>query len=254
MKRILSLTRRAIEDYDMIAEGDRIAVGVSGGKDSLTLLCALAALRSFYPAKFELVALLLDLGLDGAADYSQIAELCRRLNVPFYTRQTEIGEVVFHVRKEKNPCSLCANMRRGALNRLAKELGCNKVALGHHYDDVVETFFLSLLQEGRISCFSPVTYLSRMDLTVLRPMIYVPESVIVGFARRKNLPIYHSPCPASGHTQREETKQFIRRMSQEYDHFKEKIFGAIQRAGVGGFQETVRARRHPVPPAQYPDD
>lgn len=254
MRRILSLSRRAIEDYDMIEDGDHIAVGVSGGKDSLALLCLLAELRAFYTKKFEVSAVIIDMGLDAAPDFSQIEELCHRLKVPLTVHQTDIGHVVFHIRKEKNPCSLCANMRRGALNNVAARLGCNKIALGHHYDDALETFFMSLFQEGRIACFSPVTYLSRMDLTMIRPMIYIPETVIISFANRASLPIYENPCPANHNTNREKTKQFIAQMAAENEGFKENIFGAIQRGQVSGFRETNRCKRKKSIPSSYKDE
>ncbi len=173
-RRLLSYLRRAVEDYDMIAPGDRIAVGISGGKDSLALLCGLAALRLFYPHPFELVALTVDMGFPGT-DYSEVEALCRELDVPYHVKKTEIATIIFDIRKEKNPCSLCAKMRRGVLHSTAKELGCNKVALGHHFDDVVETFMLNLFHEGRIGCFQPVTYLSRADITLIRPLVYMPE-------------------------------------------------------------------------------
>ena len=174
IKRILSFTRRALDDYQMIEPGDRVAVGVSAGKDSLTLLCAMAELRRFYPVPFELVAVTIDMGFEGA-DFSAIEALCRELDVPYHVIPTEISKIIFDVRKEKNPCSLCAKMRRGALHNAAKELGCNVVALGHHFDDAVETFMLNLFFEGRIGCFSPVTYLSRVGLKLIRPMLYMPE-------------------------------------------------------------------------------
>ena len=227
MKRILSRVRRAVDDYHMIQEGDRIAVGISGGKDSLTLLCALAALKRFYPNSFSLTAVTLDMGFEGVS-FAEVAKLCQRLEVPYIVKPTDIAEVVFDVRKEKNPCSLCAKMRRGGVNDLAVELGCNKVALGHHNEDVLETFFLSLFYEGRLNCFSPVTYLSRRDVHVIRPMIYVPEGEIKGFARREELPIVSNPCPMDGVSKREDMKEFIRQKVKEDKFFKTKIMHAIQ--------------------------
>ena len=235
IKRILSFTRRALDDYQMIKPGDRIAVGVSAGKDSLTLLCAMAELRRFYPIPFELVAITVDMGFDGS-DFSPIAELCRTLNVPYHVVPTEISKIIFDVRKEKNPCSLCAKMRRGALNHAARELGCTTVALGHHFDDAVETFMLNLFFEGRIGCFSPVTYLSRMDLWVIRPMIYMPEKDVRYFARKAELPVVKSLCPADGNTQREEMKQLIAELDRKHDGLRYRIFGAMQRGQVDGFQ------------------
>ena len=194
-RRLLSYVRRAVDDYEMIRDGDRICVGISGGKDSLALLVGLAGLRHFYPQSFELVALTVDMGFDGV-DYAEIEALCRELDVPYHVKKTEIAEIIFDVRKEKNPCSLCAKMRRGVLHSTAKELGCNKIAFGHHFDDVVETFMLNLFHEGRIGCFQPVTYLSRADITLIRPLIYMPEKDVRYFANREKLPVVKSPCPA----------------------------------------------------------
>ena len=191
MRKILSRTRRAVDDYHMIAEGDKIAVGVSGGKDSLTLLCALAELRRFYPNKFDILALSIDMGFDGT-DFSKVQELCEKIGVEYIIEKTDIAEVVFDIRKESNPCSLCAKMRRGGVNDLAVKNGCNKVALGHHNEDVLETFFLSLFYEGRLGCFSPVTYLSRKDIHVIRPLIYVAEGDIKGYANRAELPVVYN--------------------------------------------------------------
>ena len=227
MKRILSRVRRGVDDYQMIQEGDRIAVGVSGGKDSLTLLCALAALRRFYPNRFELTAVSLNMGYEGVS-FDKVKDLCADLGVPYLVKDTDIAEVIFDVRKEKNPCSLCAKMRRGGVNDLAVELGCNKVALGHHNEDVLETFFLSLFFEGRLNCFSPVTYLSRRDIHVIRPMIYVPEGEIKGFAKRSGLPVVHNPCPMDGVSKRQDMKDFIREKTKEDKFFKTKIMHAIQ--------------------------
>lgn len=227
MKRILSRVRRGVDDYQMIQEGDRIAVGVSGGKDSLTLLCALAALRRFYPNRFELTAVSLNMGYEGVS-FDKVKDLCADLGIPYLVKDTDIAEVIFDVRKEKNPCSLCAKMRRGGVNDLAVELGCNKVALGHHNEDVLETFFLSLFFEGRLNCFSPVTYLSRRDIHVIRPMIYVPEGEIKGFAKRSGLPVVHNPCPMDGVSKRQDMKDFIREKTKEDKFFKTKIMHAIQ--------------------------
>ena len=193
MKRVLSYTRRGIDDYNMIEEGDKIAVGVSAGKDSLTLLCAMANLRRFYPKKFELIAITVDMGFEGGMDFEPIKKLCEELDVPYHIVPTEIYKIIFEVRQEKNPCSLCAKMRRGALNTAAKELGCTAVALGHHFDDVVETFMLNLFFEGRLGCFAPVTYLSRVDLHVIRPLIYMPEKDVAEFSKKNSLPILSSP-------------------------------------------------------------
>ncbi len=238
LKHILSYTRRAVADYDMIAEGDRIAVGVSAGKDSLTLLYALAALRRFYPVKFTLCAITIDMGF--GMDFTPIADLCRALDVEYHVIPTQIAHIIFDVRKESNPCSLCAKMRRGSLHNAAKALGCSRVALGHHFDDVVETFMLNLFHEGRIGCFQPVTYLSRSDLYLIRPLIYCPEKDVRYFAGRVELPVITSPCPADGHTERESMKQLLRTLDREHKGLRYRIFGAIQRAGVDGFREVGR--------------
>lgn len=237
MRRMLSLMRSCVQDYDMIRPGDHIAVGVSGGKDSVTLLRVLAELRRFYPKPFTITAISLDMGYEGT-DFSPIAQLCQQLDVPFVLKKTDIKQVVFDIRKESNPCSLCAKLRRGSLNDAAKELGCNKVALGHHFDDAVETFMMSLLYEGRISCFLPVTYLDRTDLTVIRPMLYMTERQVIGFARRQELPIVPSGCPVDKQTKREETKALIRDLEKKYPGLRERVFGAMQRYPLQGWEKT----------------
>ena len=228
MQKMMGLMRRCIDDYQMIEEGDRVAVGVSGGKDSLTLLVTLAALRKYYPRHFALEALSIDMGL-GGMDFAPVEALCRELDVPFTIRHTEIGKIIFDYRKEKNPCSMCAKMRRGALNDLILEHGFNKVALGHHFDDAVETMLMSLLYEGRIGCFEPVTYLSRTGVTQIRPMLYVGEQAIEHFAARMQLPVVHNTCPADKHTKRQEVKELIVTLQAQYPDLKTKIFGAMQR-------------------------
>ena len=235
IKRVLSHTRRAIDDYEMIKPGDKIAVGVSAGKDSLTLLCAMAELRRFYPVPFELCAITVDMGFDGA-DFSSIEKLCSELGVEYHIIPTQISKIIFDVRKEKNPCSLCAKMRRGALYNSAKELGCTSVALGHHFDDVVETFMLNLFFEGRLGCFQPVTYLSNTDIYLIRPMIYMPEKDVRYFAAKAELPVVKSPCPADGNTEREEMKQLLARLEKENKGLRYRIFGAIQRGEIDGFK------------------
>ena len=236
IKRILSFTRRALDDYEMIRPGDRVAVGVSAGKDSLTLLCAMAELRRFYPIPFELVAVTIDMKA-GESDFSAIRALCESLDVPYHVIPTEISHIIFDIRKEKNPCSLCAKMRRGALHNAAKELGCNVVALGHHFDDAVETFMLNLFFEGRIGCFSPVSYLSRTDLRLIRPMIYMPEKDVRYFAKKAELPVLASTCPADGNTQREEMKKLLAELDRKHDGLRYRIFGAMQRGEIDGFRE-----------------
>ena len=228
MQKLMGLMRKCIEDYRMIAPGDRVAVGVSGGKDSLTLLVLLAALRDYYPAPFELGALSVDMGL-GGMDFSPVADLCAQLGVPYTVKKTEIGPIIFEARKEKNPCSMCAKMRRGALHGLMQEQGYNKIALGHHFDDAVETFLMSLLYEGRIACFEPVTYLSRSGVTQIRPMLYIGEKAVAHFAQERQLPVVHNTCPADKHTKRQEVKELIASMQVQYPELKTRVFGAMQR-------------------------
>ena len=234
MQRLLSYIRRAVDHYHMIEDGDRIAVGVSGGKDSLALLVALANLRRFYPKKYEVVAITLEMGYE-EMDFSPVQELCERLGVEYIRVPTQIKQIVFDIRKEENPCSLCAKLRRGALHDAAIAAGCKKVALGHHFDDVVETYMLSLIYEGRISCFKPVTYLDRRDITLIRPLLYTPEHYVRSFARREALPIVHNPCPADGNTKRQEIKELLQSLEKENRGLRERIFGAIQRYPLDGW-------------------
>ena len=240
MKRVLSYTRRAVDDYAMIADGDKIAVGVSGGKDSLTLLCALAYLKRFYPHKFELCAISVDMGFDGGTDYSQVKNLCDELEVPLKIIPTQISKIIFDVRKESNPCSLCAKMRRGALHGAARDIGCTSVALGHHFDDVVETFMLNLFFEGRLGCFSPVTYLSRVGIKLIRPMIYMPEKDIREFASKNSLPVINSPCPADKKTESEKIKTLLKNLERENKGLRYRIFGAMARGEIDGFKFISR--------------
>lgn len=226
--------RRAVDDYGMINEGDRIAVGVSGGKDSLVLLYGLKYLQGYYPKKFHVEALTLDLGFEDM-DFTPVKEFCRRIDVPYTIIKTDIKEIVFDIRKEPNPCSLCSKMRRGALNNGMKELGCNKLALGHHYDDAVETFMMSLIYEGRISCFKPSTYMSRADVTQIRPMMYAAEEKISRVCEYYKLPIVHNPCPQDKSSKRHEIKTLIAEMSDTYPDMKNKVFGAMQRLPLDGW-------------------
>lgn len=249
MNQILSHVRRCVEDYDMIQAGDRIAVGVSGGKDSLTLLAALARLSTFYPKPFTVEAFTLDMGrVDGGQgmDFSGVAELCRRLNVPYTLLHSEIHHIIFDVRKEKNPCSMCAKMRRGALHSALQARGITKIALGHHFDDAVETFFLSLFYEGRISCFQPVTYLDRTNITQIRPLLYCGEWMLRKTAEREGLPVVFNPCPADGATKRQEVKELIHRLSSTYPDLREKVFSAMQRLPLPTW-EPLEYRRRPLP-------
>lgn len=234
MQKMLSYVRRAVDHYHVIEENDRIAVGVSGGKDSLTLLVALAELRRFYPKKFEVVAITLEMGYE-EMDFSAVATLCETLGVEYIRIPTQIKQIVFDIRKEENPCSLCAKLRRGALHEAALAAGCKKVALGHHFDDVVETYMLSLFYEGRISCFKPVTFLDRKGVTLIRPLLYVPEYYVKSFARRHELPIVHNPCPADGSTKREEVKVLLKDLEKQFPGLRDRVFGAIQRYPLDGW-------------------
>lgn len=231
--------RRAVDDYRMIQEGDRVAVGVSGGKDSMVLLLALNCLRQYYLEPFELEAVTIELGFEGM-DFTPVRELCEKLDIPYTCVKTDIKEIVFDVRKEDNPCSLCAKMRRGALNNVLRERNLNKLALGHHFDDAVETYMMSLLFEGRISCFQPVTFLDRSGVTQIRPLIYAGEQKITNLARELNVPIVENPCPEDKGSKRYEIKQLLKTMSVQYPDMKSKIFGAMQRLPLKGWGKIER--------------
>jgi len=227
--------RRAVDDYDMIQAGDKVAVGVSGGKDSMLLLLALNHLKSFYPKPFELTAITIELGFEGM-DFTPVKDMCAELDIPYACLKTDIKEIVFDVRKEDNPCSLCAKMRRGALNDYLRQNGIGKLALGHHFDDAVETFMMSLLFEGRISCFRPVTYLDRSGITQIRPLIYCGEQKIANLANQLHVPVVENPCPQDKASKRWEIKQMLKTMSADYPDMKSKIFGAMQRNPLPGWQ------------------
>ena len=236
MQKVMGYMRKAIQEFDMIKDGDRIAVGVSGGKDSLVLLSGLMGLQRYIGIDYSLVAITLDPRFDGIdGDYSAVAELCESKGVEYKLIPTDIGQIVFGIRQESNPCSLCAKMRRGALHEAAKESGCNKIALGHHYNDAVETFVMNLFNEGRIGCFSPVSYLSRRDLTMIRPMVLAPEKEIIRAANRLDLNVVKSRCPADGHTSRQKTKLFLEELEKNDRGITERIFGAMRRADVDGW-------------------
>ena len=241
MQKLIGLVRRCVEDYRMIEPGDRIGVGVSGGKDSLALLVFLAELKKYFPAPFYLEAITIDMGL--GMDYSGIEKLCKELNVPFTLVKTEIAPIIFDHRKEKNPCSMCAKMRRGALNQTLLERNLNKLALGHHYDDAVETFLMSLLFEGRISCFQPVTDLDRTGIIQIRPMLYIHEKTVDSFAERQNLPVLENRCPVDKITKRAEVKELIYNLSATYPDLKERIFGAMQRYPLPEWEPKGRYKR-----------
>lgn len=234
MQHILSLVRRCVEDYDMIQAGETVAVGVSGGKDSVLTLAALAKLRDFYPKPFDVVAVTIDAGAPGM-DFSPIRELCGRLGVAYHLVPVPIYEIVFVHRQERNPCSLCAKLRRGALSTELNRRGVDKIALGHHFDDAVETMVMSLFLEGRISCFQPVTYLDRSGITQIRPLLYVQEKEVRGAVKQLELPVVENPCPANGSTQRQEMKELLFQLERQYPNLKKKIFGAIQRYPLYGW-------------------
>ena len=241
MQHILSLARRCVEDYNMIEEGDRIAVGVSGGKDSMMALAALAQLKKFYPKPFELEAITLEMGMPGM-DFTPVAEYCEQIGVPYTRIQVPVYQIVFEERKEKNPCSLCAKMRRGSLNTALVEKGIRKIALGHHYDDAVETLLMNLLFEGRIGCFQPVTYLDRTDVTQIRPLLYCHEDEIRRTVEKLQLPIVHNPCPADGSSRRQEVKELLEQLEGKYPDLKKKMFGAIQRYPLYGWNLNEEER------------
>lgn len=241
MQKLMGLMRRCIDDYHMIEAGDKVAVGVSGGKDSLVLLQLLAGLRSYFNKPFELEAITIDMGL--GMDYSGIAALCEKLDVPYTVVKTEIGPIIFYYRKEKNPCSMCSKMRRGALNQALLDKGFNKLALGHHYDDAVETFVMSLIYEGRISCFQPVTNLDRTGIVQIRPMLYIHEKTVDNFAKRMELPVVENRCPVDKSTKREEIKKLVFDLCQTYPDLKERIFGAMQRYPLPEWEPHGRYKR-----------
>lgn len=238
LQQLLSVTRKAVDEFQMIQEGDKIAVGVSGGKDSLTLLYALHGLKRFYPQSFTIEAITVDLGFEGVS-MEPIQKLCDELEIHYTPIPTEIYKIIFEDRKESNPCSLCSKMRKGALNEVAKELGCNKVAYGHHKDDVVETMLLSLIFEGRFHTFSPKTYLDRMDLTVIRPLLYVEEADVIGFKNKYDLPVEKSPCPVDGYTKRQYAKELLRDLTKEHPGTKERMFTAILNSNINGWDKRI---------------
>lgn len=235
LQQVLSHVRKACDDYKMIEDGDKIAVGISGGKDSLTLLAAMAALRRFYPHKFELYAITIDLGFDNL-NLEKIKEYCANLDVPYEIVKTDIAKIVFEERKESNPCALCAKMRKGALNDAMKAKGINKIAYAHHKDDVVDTMMMSLIFEGRFHTFSPVTYLDRTDLTVIRPLIYMNEVDVIGYVNKNNVPVVKSPCPADGVTKREYIDQLLKQLNRDNPGVKNRMFTAIQGSNIKGWE------------------
>lgn len=236
LQRLLSLIRQAVDQYEMIEEGDHIAIGISGGKDSLTLLLGLAYLQKFYPKHFSLSAITVDMGID-TMNLEPIKALCQEIQVPYEIVPTEIGKILFDIRKETNPCSLCAKLRKGALNNKALEMGCNKIAYAHHKDDLIETAMMSLLYEGRFYAFSPVTHLDRTDLTVIRPLMFVSEADVKGFRNKYQLPVCKNPCPMDGHTRREYVKNLIHTLNMENPGVKDRLFRAVIEGHIDGWPD-----------------
>ena len=236
MQQIMSQIRAAVDSYQLIQSGDRIAVGISGGKDSLVLLCALANMRKFLPMKYDLVAITVDPCFDNIqTDFRQVEELCRRLQIKYEIRRSQLGNIIFEQRKESNPCSLCARMRRGILHDMSKKHNCNKLALGHHFDDAVQTFFMNLFYGGKIGCFSPMSYLSRKDLYLIRPMVFCEESKVESAAQRYHLPVVKSECPVDGHTCRQSTQELIKDLEKQFPDLRRKVMGALPRADIDGW-------------------
>ena len=239
MKHILSYTRRAIEDYNMIEDGDKIAVALSGGKDSITLLKALKSLQHFYPKKFNLIAISVNPDFE-FFDADFLKRTCEEVGVPLFVEEYNISKIVFEDRKEKNPCSLCANLRRGILNTAAKREGCTKIALGHNLDDVLETFLMNLFFAGNISTFSPVSFMDRSGITLIRPLIYVPEKETKRFVRNSGTAVMPKVCPMDGNSTREYVKQLIVTLSLKNKHVKANIMGAIKRNNISGWKDTTK--------------
>lgn len=236
LQRLLSYVRQAVDDYRMIDSSDVIAVGVSGGKDSLALLYALKELQHFYPNPYTIKAITVDLGL-GNQNTDEIEQLCKSMEIEYHIVRTEIGTIIFKERHEKNPCSLCAKMRKGALYNAVKELGCNKVAYAHHKDDFIETMMMSMIYEGHFYCFPPKTYLDRMDLTIIRPFLYVEEADVIGFKNKYHLPVVKNPCPADGATRRAYIKQLIRTINHENPGAKTRLFTALINGHIPDWEE-----------------
>ncbi len=233
MQRILGYMRKAVQEFELLENGDKIAVGVSGGKDSMVLLYGLVLLKRFAGIDYDVVAITADPGFNGVCgDYSEIERFCDKIGVEYIIKRTEIANIVFDVRKEKSPCSLCAKMRRGVLHETTLEAGCNKIALGHHYNDVIETFLMNLFIEGRVGCFAPKSWLSKRNITLIRPLCLAPEYEVRNAANRNDLPIHKSVCPADGVTQRQKMKDFIRQMDKENPGFSDRIFTALRKSGV----------------------
>ena len=236
MQRILSHMRKAIEEYKMIEEGDKIAICLSGGKDSITMLYAFKSLQRFYPKKFEIIAISIDPGFE-FFDTQLLQNTCDNLEIPLFIEKSNAKEIVFDIRNEKNPCSLCANLRRGILNSVAIREGCNKIALGHNEDDVLETFFLNLLYGGALNTFAPISYMDRSKITLIRPMIYIPEKEIRKFIRRNNIEVMPKVCPMDGKSKREDMKILISDFEKQIPTIRANLVGAIKRGNINGWKE-----------------
>ncbi len=236
MQKILGYMRKAIEDYNMIEEGDKIAIGLSGGKDSITLLMGFKALQRFYPKKFDIIAVSVNPGFE-FFDSNFLKNICKNIDVPFFEEESHIKEIVFDIRNEKNPCSLCANLRRGILNSVAIREGCNKIALGHNEDDVLETFLLNLFYTGSISTFAPVSYMDRSKITLIRPLVYAPEKDIRKFIRKNNIEVMQKSCPMDGVSKREDMKQMIKNLQIDIPHIRSNLYGAIMRSNIKGWKK-----------------
>lgn len=246
MQKILGLTRRAIDDYNMISEGDKIAVGLSGGKDSICLLAVLNAYKKFAPYHFDIIAVNINLGFEDTSktEVEALKSYCAAQNVPLIIHETDIAKIIFEDRQEKSPCSLCSKMRRGALNTIAIQNGCNKIALGHHADDIVETMLMCLLNEGRFSTFAPVSFMDRTNITLIRPFIYVEEKYLTALSRKLCLPIVHNPCPKDNNSNRSETKQLVRQFEDKRPGTKQIMLGAIYNPARNNLWDTSLPEGH----------
>lgn len=236
MQKILGYMRKAIDNYNMIEEGDKIAVALSGGKDSVTMLMGLKNLQRFYPKKFDIIAVTINPGFEGF-DTDLLKNICKNIDVPLVIEDGHMKEIVFDIRQEKNPCSLCANIRRGMLNSIALREGCNKIAVGHNEDDVLETFIMNLFYAGSINTFAPISYMDRSKMTLIRPLIYAPEKYIRNFVKRNNITIMPKACPMDGVSKREDIKNLLKNLQKDIPNIRANLYGAIKRGKVNGFKE-----------------
>ena len=236
MQKILGYMRKAIDNYNMIEEGDKIAVALSGGKDSVTMLMGLKNLQRFYPKKFDIIAVTINPGFEGF-DTDLLKNICKNIDVPLVIEDGHMKEIVFDIRQEKNPCSLCANIRRGMLNSIALREGCNKIAVGHNEDDVLETFIMNLFYAGSINTFAPISYMDRSKMTLIRPLIYAPEKYIRNFVKKNNITIMPKACPMDGISKREDIKTLLKNLQKDIPNIRANLYGAIKRGNVNGFKE-----------------